>query len=140
MEDFSSVSIWAVHKATVRGKIIQISSQLNKKCKSTIQTLERKLQPLLRLHKRRLDPSTLKLIEQTRLALNFTLTTRAEKSLHWACTKFCIHKDKIGSFLAHKWSPKARSFTIPKLRCPDGLLSKHPKSVADLSEILHLSL
>lgn len=73
--------LWAAHKVTIRGKLIQISSQIRQNNRAEIDRLERKFLRLSKEHKQ--NP---KLIPTAKLdaawtTVNLALTSRAEKSL-----------------------------------------------------------
>lgn len=87
--------------------------------------MDTELQYTLKRHKHSPDGPLLQRIDELRVELNLALTTRTEKSVRWASTKFYMHKDKIGSLLAHKLNPRGRTFGVPRVRCPDGAYSQN---------------
>lgn len=91
-DDISPSTLWAAHKAAIRGSIIQISSRIRKARKMDIDRLEREFSSLSKLHKSQPSYSTTKRLESARTALNLALTAIAEKSLQWEGGRFYHQK------------------------------------------------
>lgn len=104
--DNNTVTLWAAHKTVIRGKQIQLSSQLKGECKAEIQKLIGKFLAVSKQHKHSLTTWNLSWLETARTHLNFSLTTATKKHLRWSGVKFYLQKDKIVSRLATKLSPK----------------------------------
>lgn len=51
-----------------------------------------------------------------------------------------MHKDKIGSLLAHKLNHCARTFAVPSVRCSDGSYSQNPHKVLETFSNFYSSL
>lgn len=79
----------------MRGKLIQISSQLKREREAYIQKLNREFLALSKRHKRQPAPDMLAQLVLGRIALNLALTTAAEKHLTWTGTRFNSQKDRI---------------------------------------------
>lgn len=113
--------LWAAHKATLRGKLIQIAPH-----RIDIGHLEGELCFLYAAHKWKPDCAMLFHIEANRLSLNLLLSTRAKKSLSWSSAKFYMQKDRIGYMLSAKLSPRIRQSAILKIRCSNGKYTLDP--------------
>lgn len=61
--------------------------------------------------------------------LNLALTSKAEKWLCWNSARFYCQGDKIGAMLAHRLTPKSRTFAVPKIRIQGGTLSQNPQHI-----------
>ena len=125
----SPETLWAAHKVTVRGKIIQIAARLKRMRKLVVEKLEETYVDLSRKHK--LDPSefpTSKL-DSARTALNLALTVRADEAMKWTGARFYRLKDRIGPMLANKLSPRFRSRILPKIRQADGSFTLNPRRI-----------
>lgn len=81
--DVSAETLWAAHKATIRGKLIQISSQIKREHRVDIDNLEKTFHKLCSEHKR--DPVRVPVsrLDAARLELNLALTVKAEKRILW---------------------------------------------------------
>lgn len=79
VEGVSEETLWAAHKATIRGKIIQIATQIKKERQIDIERLEREFLSLKKQYKKHPSNSLLSHMDATRLALNLALTTKVEK-------------------------------------------------------------
>lgn len=80
-------------------------------------------------HKLHTNPDTLAQLESDRALLNLTLSTVAEKQLRWTGAKFYSQKDKKGSKLATKLSPKTRNLAFPKICTTSGDLTQNPARI-----------
>lgn len=129
MEGISAETLWAAHKATIRGKLIQMSSQRKKEKIAEIEKLERDFTGLCKQHKR--DPSKVQIaqLDAARIALNLAHTVGAERSLKWNNAKFYFQRDKMSTLLARKLSPKFSSYTLPKIRLQDGSTTLNPPKI-----------
>lgn len=94
MDGISAETLWAAHKATIRGKIIQIATKLKKERASDVEKLERDFAALRKHHKK--DPSTVQIaqLDKARLVLNLALIVKAENSIRWTGARFYQQKDK----------------------------------------------
>lgn len=67
------------------------------------------------------------------LSLDKSNPTKAQlcrtSCVRWNAAKFYIHRDKTGTMLAHKLSPRFRMSTVPKVR--GETLSQNPQKVLD---------
>lgn len=79
----SPKTLWAAHKAYIRGRIIQISTQIKQKRSDIIKYLEKEYTTLRASHT--LDPSkvSIALLDKAKLDLNLILTTQVEKAIRW---------------------------------------------------------
>lgn len=84
MGDVSAETLWAAHKVTSRGKLIQIAAQRKRERAIDIESL--KSDPT------KVPSSTL---DAARVALNLALTAKADKSIGLTGAKFYQKKDKI---------------------------------------------
>lgn len=114
--DVSPTNLWAAHKATIRGKIIQMSIQINRARRLEIDKLEKEFLSLCKKHKQNPVMFPISKIDSARTALNLALTSRAEKHIRWTGARFYFQKDKPNSMLAIKLSPITRSHHLPKIK------------------------
>lgn len=99
--EVSPETLWASHKVTIRGKLIQISARQKKMRNLEVGRLEREFTDLRKQHKK--DPFSVPIseLDAARVALNLALTVKADKSVRWSGAKFYQIRDKIGPMLAH---------------------------------------
>lgn len=137
VEGISAETLWAAHKATIRGKLIQMSSQRKKGKIAEIEKLERDFSALCKQHKR--DPSKVQIaqLDAARIALNLAHTVGAERSLNWNNAKFYFQRDKMSTLLARKLSPTFSNSTLPKIRMQDGSTTLNPQKTL---QAFHLSI
>lgn len=117
------------HKATIRGKLIQIASQIIKERALDVEKLERDFSALCKQHKKNLTKVQIAQLDAARIALNLALTVKAETSLHWSGARFYQQKDKMSKMLATKLSPKTCTFTLPKIRLQDDSMTLNPQRI-----------
>lgn len=113
--DTSAEVLWAAHKVTIKGKIIQIASQFKRERKADIVKLEQAYSSLKAQHKRNPSGIIISQLDAARLDLNLALTARAEKQIQWSRVRFYTQKDKLGPMLATKLSPRAKIHSLPKI-------------------------
>lgn len=120
---------WVAHKATIRGKPIQLAARSKRNLDSTVKPQEIGLQNLL--DEQRAAPliNTRHKINLARLALNLSLTTQAEKFIHWSRHKYYTIGDKPTNLLARKLVPRKYTLTIPKLRLHNRQPTQNPKFI-----------
>ena len=130
-DDISPETLWAAHKASIRGKIIQLAANLKKQKNLEIKRLEINYLDLCRKHKT--DPHNFptQALDAARSALNLVLTTKAGEDIKWTGANFYKFKDKIGPMLAHKLSPRFQSRTLPKIKMIDGSFSLNPRRIME---------
>lgn len=82
MEGVNPETRWVAQKATIRGKLIQISFKIRQAHKVEVNTLEKEFLTIRKQHKK--DPKSIPeaKLDAARLKLNLALTLRAERSLH----------------------------------------------------------
>lgn len=80
--EVSPETLWAPHKATIWGKLIQISTHLKRE-RMGIDRLEKEFTQLRRLHKQDPKMAPMAKLDARRLSLNLVLTTKAEKNIRW---------------------------------------------------------
>lgn len=83
VEDVSPDTLWAAHKATIRGEFIQISSKIHRARMADIDWLEEEILTVGKQPKR--DPKS---TSTAKLALKLVLTSKGEKSLRWSGARF----------------------------------------------------
>lgn len=116
VENISPEVLWAAHKVAIRGKIISIATRLKKERLIDIKNMENKFADLKIQHKKCPSKMLAEQLDATRLELNLALTAKAVKHIHWSGAKFYHQKDKIGSRLASKLSPRFQTHSLPKIR------------------------
>lgn len=114
INNISPITLWEAYKASIRGKLTQMASRLPKACKVDIEWLEKEFLLLSKQHKRNSSSGSVEKLEAACTASNLALTAIAEKSLHWEGGWFYYQKDKTGSLLATRLTPKIRTQTLPK--------------------------
>lgn len=129
--DVSPETVWAAQKLVIRGKLLQITAKLREEHKADTIKLTADFRSLSRAHKLKPSPDSLAKLDKARALLNLNLTTTAEKYLRWTGAKFYSQKDRIGSKLAVKLSPKPRSLVFPRVRLQSGDLSHNPTKIMD---------
>lgn len=132
----SPTTPWAAHKATIRGKLIQVVLRLRKSRRADIKMLEQDLLFLNKQHKHSPTSVLVEELDSARTALNLALTAIAEKSLHWSGAYFYHQRDKMGSLLAAILTPKLKTHT-PYLTSNSDVVLFHkiPKRTWKLSMI-----
>lgn len=140
IQNVSPITLWAAHKAFIRGKIIQIASRLRKARKADIERLEKEFSLLSKLHKCYPSPGSAGKLDTARTALNLALTALAEKSLRWQGGRFYHQKDKTGTLLAKRLTPKIQHHTLPKIKLRDGTLSQNPQKILEVFQNFYSSL
>lgn len=128
-EDTSPAINWATHKASVRGIFILLSSRLKKAHDELISAKTKEYEALAKQHKRSPSPNLFIKIEQSHLGLNICLTKRAEKQLRWTNHKFFTWRDRPGSLLARKLTPRHTHMALTKIRLSGGHLSQDPQKI-----------
>lgn len=121
--DTGSVSpgcLWAAHKAVLRGRLLQLSSQLKERSAEVLR-LTANFRLLSKSHKQHPTLDSLAKLDLARVKLNLSLTTSAEKHLRWSGARFYYQSDRIGSKLATKLSPKIRTSVFPEIRASSGI-------------------
>lgn len=127
--DTGSVSpgcLWAAHKAVMRGRLLQLSSQLKKESRAEVLRLTADFRLLSKAHKHHPTPDNLAKLDSARVKPNLSLTTSTEKHLRWSGARFYYQSDKIGAKLAAKLSPRIRTSVFPKIRASLGNLTQNP--------------
>lgn len=122
----------------MRGKRIQLASQLNRQRQVDITNLEKDLKSLSKAHKRNPTPNSLSKLEASRIALNLALTSSAAKHLRWMSEHFYLQNDKIGPQLTAKLSPKHQTYSLPKMK--SGTLSQNPKRILEAFHSFYFNL
>lgn len=90
--ELSPETLWAAHKATIRGKLIQISTQIKREIMTDIHKLETEFSQLQIRQKQDTKLVPMAKLDAARLSLNLALTTKAEKNIRWSGAKF-YHKE-----------------------------------------------
>lgn len=127
--DVSPTNLWAAHKATIRGKIIQMSVQINRVRCLEVDKLEKEFLSLCKKHKQNPVMFPISKIDSARTTLNMALTSKVEKHLRWAGARFYFHKEKPNSMLATQLSPITHSHHLPKIKIAGGTLSQNPQRI-----------
>lgn len=128
-DSISPGTLWEAHKAVMRGRLIQLSFQIRQERRAEIQQLMEDFCALSKRHKSNPTPDSLAKLDSARVRLNLSLTSSAEKHLRWTGARFYYQKDRIGSKLAAKLSPKTRVLAYPKIRTKTGNLTQNPMGV-----------
>lgn len=113
----------------MRGKLIQLSSQLRKTRKADIEKLEIEFLSLNKQRKQNWTLVSIDKIDAARKDLNLALTAIAEKSLRWSGAYFYHQKDKVGSMLAARLTPRLKTHTLPKIK--SNVLSQNPQKIME---------
>lgn len=137
--DISPSVLWGAHKAVLRGKMIQLASQLKKERKADILQMEREFHSLSKSHKANPSSTTLTKLEASRVALNLALTSNADKHLTWLSGRFYIQANKIAPQLAAKLSPKIKT-SLPKIRSQSGTLTQNPQKILETFQAFYSKL
>ncbi|PIO40409.1 hypothetical protein AB205_0134110 [Aquarana catesbeiana] len=115
-ENTSPEMLWVAHKAFIRGKLIQISTQIKREQRADILRLDAEYNKLKASHKKDPSKTPSSLIDKARLDLNLALTAKAEKVIRWNKHKFYTQAHKIGPLLATRLSPPIKTHALPKIR------------------------
>lgn len=140
IDNISPTTLWAVHKTSIRGKLIQMASRLRRVRKLDVDRLEREFSALSKQHNRTPTSGSAAKLQTARTALNLALTAIAEKSLRWEGGRFYHQKDKSSAILAHRLTPKIRSHTLPKIKLRNGSLSQNPQKIMEAFHYFYRSL
>lgn len=127
--ELSPTTVWAAHKSVLRGKLIQLALKLRAEHRADILKHTEEFHALAKAHKHNPTPESLAKLDTAHALLNLTLTTTAEKHLSWAGAKCYSQKDRIGSKLAVKLSPKQCTLAFPKIRAASGDLTQNPTKI-----------
>lgn len=132
-------TLWATHKATIRGELIRIATQVKKERLIDIQRLKKSFVTLKAEHKKHPSKVLTDRLDVIRLELNLALTAKAEKHIRWSGAKYYSQKDKTGPMLDEFFSklynstqaergPLTNSF-LQNLQLPS--ISKEHKDLMD---------
>ena len=94
-ESASPWALWAAHKAGMRGRLIQLASQIKCEHGAKIKKLTEEFCMLSISHKSNPTPDNLTRLDSARVQLNLSLTTSAEKHLQWTGVCFYYQKAKL---------------------------------------------
>ena len=97
-------TLWAAHKVTIRGVLLQLASRVKRERDQAIRHQEDELDRLMRDQTANPHIDFRNQIDEARTALNLSLTTKAEKSVRWACHRYYTLGDKPNTLLARKCS------------------------------------
>lgn len=120
--------VWAAHKATIRGKLIQLATRVKWERTHTIQQEEE----LLRLTQEQKSNQHLDLryqINVARTTLNLSLTTKAEKYDRCVKHRYYTLGDKLNKLLARKLNPRPYNPALPKLRLQNRQTNQNPQLI-----------
>lgn len=125
--EVSVSTLWETAKVVLRGKIIALSSRLNKEQEK----LEELVKKLEQEHKRTNNNNTLKSLNQHRQTLNDLLTHKAEGALRFANQKYYESGNRASRLLAFQLRKAQASRTVSKIMDPSSKKSmSHPKDIA----------
>lgn len=127
MGKVSPETLLEAHKATIRGKLIQLASQIHRSRRLDIDKLEGKFQSLSKRHKRDSQSISTDKLDEVHTALNLALASRAEKSLRWSGAQFYYQIDRAGSMLVARLSPN----TLAKIKISGGTLSHNLQRIME---------
>lgn len=118
-----------MHKASVRGFFIQLSSILKKACDALTFAINKEYEALATKHTNSPSSDLLTKLEQAHMELNICLATKTEKQLQWTNDTFITWRDRPGSLLAHQLTPRHSLFALPKIRLLGGHISQDPQKI-----------
>lgn len=99
--DTTPSGLWAAHKAMIRGKLIQIASQINRSWRADIDKLEGEFSTLSKKHEANPKSIPIGSLDADHSALNLAHTSKAEKWLSWNRARF------IGTLLANRLTQRS---------------------------------
>ena len=130
--EVSESTLWETAKVVLRGKIIALSSKLNKERIREQEKLEELIKKLEQEHKRTNSNNTLKSLNQHRQTLNDLLTYKAEGALRFANQKYYESGNRASRLLAFQLRKAQANRTVSKIMDPSSKkIMSHPKDIAD---------
>lgn len=123
------IMIWTAHKATIRCKLIQLASRVKRARELTISQQNEELQRLMREQRAKQNLDLRGQIDAARMALNLSLTTKAEKSIRWSRHRYYTMGDKPNKLLVRKLTPRPFTPALPKLRLQNGQTTQNPQPI-----------
>uniref|UniRef100_H3AAM9 exodeoxyribonuclease III n=1 Tax=Latimeria chalumnae TaxID=7897 RepID=H3AAM9_LATCH len=121
--------VWEAFKATIRGKVIALSSAHKKAFQQQTIDLERDLRGAeAELYKNN-SPENRERVATLQHELNMLSSSRAERAILRSRSRFYARGDKPGKMLPWQLRWEEASCLIPSIRLPDGALSFSPGAV-----------
>lgn len=125
--------LWDAGKATIRGRIISIGSQLKKQRNLKQQEYENEVKRLEREHKINKKEETLKELKEVKQKLDEILTHKAEGALRYIKRNYYEMGNKASRLLAFQLRKDQASRIVPKIRHPvTKQIETQPKAIADI--------
>lgn len=131
-EEVLLTSVWAAHKAVLRGHLINIAAARNKSKLTEIKCLTKELHDLYNKLNNNITPDLLNLIQIKCKALNTLLSEDTEKSLRFSKAKFLLHGNSSSTMFARKLNHDTKPPHVYKLRNQKGNIVTHPQDVLQI--------
>ena len=124
--------LWEGAKAVIRGKIIQISSQLKRRRLEEQLSLENKIKLLEIQHKNNRSSNTATELKEARKSLDKLLSHKAEGALRFSRQRYYEMGNRASRLLAFQLRKAQANRTVSKVVHPTvARIVSHPKEVAD---------
>uniref|UniRef100_A0A8C5MRY5 Reverse transcriptase domain-containing protein n=1 Tax=Leptobrachium leishanense TaxID=445787 RepID=A0A8C5MRY5_9ANUR len=131
-EEMSPATVWAAHKAVIRGHFIKIATFRKKQKLSLALDLQAQLHRLEQQHKADPTPSGLVALNEVRRALKQLFLDDVAKSLTWSRRTFYEQSNKLDSLLARSLRPRGTYKSISSVRAGNGRVVTSPDAIAQV--------
>ncbi|CAH2221203.1 endonuclease, partial, partial [Pelobates cultripes] len=132
-------TVWAAHKATIRGQLIAIATALKKQRLKDLTEALATLKELETQHKQNPSDALLARLTTTRVLLKRLSTADVARNLMWTKQRFYEKGNKVDSLLANCLKKTAgQQQKISKIRPSKGEITNHPDEITH--EFLHQSI
>eukprot|EP00079_Xenopus_tropicalis_P032749 XP_017946520.1 PREDICTED: UDP-Gal:betaGlcNAc beta 1,4- galactosyltransferase, polypeptide 1, gene 1 isoform X1 [Xenopus tropicalis] len=128
--DIASPTLWAAHKAYIRGILIQLKIKARKERTKATNWLGIKMQQLEdQLKTNPNDTKSKQELEKTKTELNLLLTEKEITNLQWTKQKFYRKANKADTMMARQLSNKFNKSPFTQIRLKDGSLTANPERI-----------
>ncbi|KAM9299034.1 arylacetamide deacetylase-like 4 [Gastrophryne carolinensis] len=127
--EVSATLCWEAHKATIRGKIIQVAARKKRDRNEYIDRLEKEYLQVSEAGKQGMTPELQAKLHRTSQELNLELAGRPVKALCWLKSKYYCKANKPSSLLAKKLKAPPQSYCPIRLKDERGVVTNIPTRV-----------
>uniref|UniRef100_A0A8C5MEQ8 Reverse transcriptase domain-containing protein n=1 Tax=Leptobrachium leishanense TaxID=445787 RepID=A0A8C5MEQ8_9ANUR len=122
-------TIWAAHKAVMRGHLIKIATHRKRTKLLSLVTLQQSLRRLEMSHKSSPSPELLSDLLRTRSSLKRLLLDDVAKQLLWSRRMFFEKANKLDTLLARSLKPRSKFSSISAVKTVDEVLVNSPQEI-----------
>lgn len=132
IEEIFPTSLWAAHKAVMRGRLIEISTSRKWQKQHETRKLTSDLEKLYYRHTQTPSQELLLQINKKRRILDDILSEHTEKSLRWSKARFLFHSNSASTMFTRKLKQTTQPTHLYKLKDCNGNLTTHLKQVLSI--------